>query len=439
MQTPPEAPARRDGLANIFRNLAWLVGGRGFSAVCSIAYLAILARSLGLKDFGHFSLIFGTAQALVAIAGFQSWQTMVRFGAGAVLERDWPRFARLTWFCGSVDVAGAIMGCTIAAVLFYGLGDALGVDERYVGMGFAFCCAMVWARMTTPNGIVRVRDRFDIGSYVEAVVPAGRLIGATIILLTEASVGRFLFVWASVELLSAVLYWIAVGRLTPRGQPLVRPAPYREIIAENPGIRGFFGATYVLASLEALSKQGPLLAVGYVLGTSAAGLFRFADQLSQGVGRLSQLVAPAIFPELAKAHSGRQVDEIRRLVSRVSLIAGVSGIVVLILVAALGKPALLLIGGEAYVDAYPILIAGALAASLTLAGSSFEPVLLARGDSVRAMVIRAASLVCLGAALAVLLPIRGALGAAEAMVVAALFYYALSLAAVRREPRGPAN
>ena len=81
MQPPQEPAQRRDGLSNILRNLAWILGGKGFGAVCSFFYLAILARSLGLKDFGHFSLIFGTAQALVAVAGFQTWQTLVRFGA----------------------------------------------------------------------------------------------------------------------------------------------------------------------------------------------------------------------------------------------------------------------------------------------------------------------------------------------------------------------
>jgi O-antigen/teichoic acid export membrane protein len=71
----------RNGLLNIVRNLAWILGGKTFGAICSLVYLAVLARSLGLRDFGHFSLLFGTAQALVAIAGFQTWQTLVRFGA----------------------------------------------------------------------------------------------------------------------------------------------------------------------------------------------------------------------------------------------------------------------------------------------------------------------------------------------------------------------
>tara|TARA_R110000765_G_scaffold421885_1_gene528439 strand:+ start:1024 stop:1176 length:153 start_codon:yes stop_codon:yes gene_type:complete len=50
-----------------------LIGGKGFGAIYSLIYLAILSRTLVIKDFGHFSLIFATGQAFVAIAGFQSW------------------------------------------------------------------------------------------------------------------------------------------------------------------------------------------------------------------------------------------------------------------------------------------------------------------------------------------------------------------------------
>ena len=69
-------------------------------ALCGLAYLAIITRSLGLKGFGHFSLIFGTAQALIWIVGFQSWRTVVRYGAPYVHAKDWLAFGRLNHVLG---------------------------------------------------------------------------------------------------------------------------------------------------------------------------------------------------------------------------------------------------------------------------------------------------------------------------------------------------
>ena len=140
----------RNGLLNIVRNLAWILGGKTFGAICSLIYLAVLARSLGLRDFGHFSLLFGTAQALVAIAGFQTWQTLVRFGARHRLDDNEGAFGRLIWFCTFADLAGAVTGCAIAALVYYGFGSLLELNPQYIDLGFFFACALIWARLTTP-------------------------------------------------------------------------------------------------------------------------------------------------------------------------------------------------------------------------------------------------------------------------------------------------
>ncbi|MGN6496451.1 MAG: lipopolysaccharide biosynthesis protein [Tsuneonella sp.] len=392
-QPPPAAP--RDGLSNIFKNLAWLIGGKGFGAICSLVYLAILARTLGLKDFGHFSLVFGTAQALVAVAGFQTWQTMVRFGAPSVLTRDWPHFGRLSWLCGAFDAGGAVAGCMIAAVVFYGFGHTLGISPKYVDTGFAFCCAMMWARMTTPNGIVRVLDRFDVGSYVEAVVPLGRLIGSLVIILVGATVGRFLFVWAFFDLLSAALYWLAAWKLVPEALRLMHFGHWKLTMRENPGLAKFFGVTYGASTLDAFYKQGPLLAVGYFLGTSAAGLYRFADQLAQGISRFSQLIARAVFPEFALAHVAHEAHAFRKLVWQGTLMAGVGGLVVPVTALLFGKPVLELMGGDPFVRAAPVLLPLAIGAAFELASVTYEPVLYSTGHATYPLIARALSVAAL--------------------------------------------
>ena len=126
MEEDRTGPRRRGGLLNIFKNVAWLMGGKGFGAICSIAYLAILSRSLGLKDFGHFSLIFATGLALVAVASFQTWQTVVKFGAEPSRLKDWRSFGRIVWLCGAIGLACgtgsgllATMGTGLALVILW--------------------------------------------------------------------------------------------------------------------------------------------------------------------------------------------------------------------------------------------------------------------------------------------------------------------------------
>lgn len=425
MEQPLPAEERRNGLKNIGRNLAWILGGKGFAGVVSLVYLALLSRSLGVKDFGHFSLIFGTAQALVALASFQTWQTVVRFGAGPALHGNWPRLGRLAALCATIDGAGAIIGCLVAAVLFYGFGPLLELNPEYVHMGFAFNCALLWARSTTSNGIVRVLDRVDVASYVEAVVPTGRLIAALLIVfVTGASVGKFLFAWAFFDLLAAVLYWFAAWRLAPQSISKANFLRWREAFRENPGIGGFFGITYANSSLDALYRQGPLLLVGLLLGTSAAGLYKLADQLAQGIGTLSALVARAVFPEFALSSMAGDPHAFRKMVRQVSAIAALGGLVVTLTALLFGETVLGIIGGEAFVRGAPVLVPLAMAASFALAAVGFEPMVLSTGHASYAVIARSVSVLVIGAGIA-LFSVYGPVGVGWAVALGMAVFYAV--------------
>lgn len=433
-QTGHAEDSRRGGLLNILRNVAWLMGGKGFGAICSIAYLAILARSLGLKDFGHFSLIFATGLALVALASFQTWQTVVNFGAEPAHRKDWRSFGRLVWLCGAIDVTGAVVGTLVAVVVYYGLADVLELNPEFVDMAFWFNVALLWSRMTTPNGIVRVLDRFDLGTYVEAVVPAGRLAASLAIILLGPTIGLFLFAWAFFDLLAGVLYWVVAWRLVPEALSRQTFGHFRETLVQNPKVPRFFGITYASSTLDAIYKHGPVLAVGFLLGTSAAGLYRLADQAGQGIGRVSGMLTRAIFTEFAVARTTQSIERFRKMVRQMTLISALGGITVTLIAIFLGEPLLRLIGGEAFVPGSVILIPLAVAASFELASVAYEPMLYSTGHAHYPLAIRMIAVIVLGLGILILSPM-GPIGVAISVACGMGVLWMLMSLAVRQVMR----
>ena len=341
-------PSEQTPLRRIAANTAWLLGGKGVGGLLSLVYIAILTRSLGLKAFGHFSLIFGTSQALIAIAGFETWRIVVRYGAEHVHKKDWAAFGRLCMFAGMLDIAGAMAGTVLAWIVFFKFNHLLHLNPSMVAAAFWFNVAAVWTLVSAPTGIVRALDRFDVATYVEAVVPAGRLIAAVAILLAGATLVRFLIAWAAIDLVEAALYWIMARRLCPRAVRLAYSAGWRQALRENARITRFFWVTYAGATLDAALKQGPLLAVGYFTGTKAAGLFRLARQLAQSLGKLAGLLTRAVYAEIARARVASEAHEFRRLVYRTTLLAGVGGVVVVLLALLFGGTLMDLLGGDAF-------------------------------------------------------------------------------------------
>lgn len=421
--------AEKSPLARIFANMAWLLGGKGFGAICGIAYLAILTRSLGLKDFGHFSLIFGTAQALIAIAGFQTWRVVVRYGSEHVHRQDWDKFGRLGMLCGLIDAIGAVVGCLLAGGIIFGFSKVLDLNPAYIDMAFWFCVAMVWALVSAPTGIVRALHRFDMAVYVEALVPILRLAAAVGIWWTGPSVARFLIAWAAIDLIEAAAYWLMARKLCPQAVRLSNLKRWREAISENPGVERFFLVTYMGATLDAVMRYGPLLAVGGLVGTRSAGLYRLAAQLTQSMSKMSTLLTRAVYAEVARVRVASATAEFRKLAMQTSLGAGIAGAVVVGIALLAGRQLLTLIGGEEFRDGATILVPLAVAASFELASVAFEPVLHSTGRARLSLIARLLAVAGLGLGILALQGF-GAIGIAWAVAIGgAMGYLAMGLMA----------
>jgi O-antigen/teichoic acid export membrane protein len=243
-----------------------------------------------------------------------------------------------------------------------------------------------------------------------------------VIWLTGPSVIRFLLAWAVVDLIEALLYWIVARKLCPQAIRLRNLRDWRRARLDNPGIGRFFLITCGNAALDAVLKQGPLLAVGYLVSTSAAGLYRLAAQLSQGLGKLSTLLMRAAYAEINRARVAANTADFRKLVLHTSLLAGGAGAVVLLLAALFGRQLLELIGGAEFRPAYAILIPLTVAACFELASVAFEPVLHSTGRARLALVARLAGLGAMVAGIAFFI------GSAEAEQVA--FAVALGAAVI---------
>jgi O-antigen/teichoic acid export membrane protein len=422
-------------LGRVFSNVVWLLGGKGFGAICSLVYLGILTRSLGVKGFGHFSLIFGTSQALIALAGFQTWRVVVRYGAEHVHKKDWGAFGRLGMLCGLLDVVGAIVGCGVAYLAFYQFADALDLNRKLIDTAFWFNIAAVWAVVSAPTGIVRALDRFDVAVYVEAMVPLLRLGAAVAIWLNEPSLAKFLLAWAIIDLMETAAYWAMAKVLCPEAVQLRNLKGWRQALAENPGVGRFFMITYAGATLEAITRHGPLLAVGFFVGTSAAGIYRLAHQLAQGLSKFSSLLTRAVYAEVARARVVAKAADFRKLALQTARIAGASGALVVTLAILLGEQLVVLLGGEAFRITQVILVPLVLAASLELAGVPFEPVLHSAGRARQSLIARTLGVAALSVAVLLLVEEHEGVGAAWGVVIGSLVNYLVMGLMARRTLR----
>ena len=417
----PVVPNRlRRAMTAAARNLGWLVAGSGFRAICSLIYLAICARVLGLEDFGRFALINSAAQALALIVGFQSWQIVVQFGVAHQARGDTPALHRLLRACSLLDIYSAVIGCALGAWILLTWGKDMGIKPGLMRDTMIFLVVQLVTIRSMPLGLLRLKDQFSLAAVADSVTPVMRLVGAVFVAAVVPTVKGFLYAWMVAELLTAVAYWVIVARTEDLRAIIRSRAPRRTILAENPNLPRFALSSNLTATLSLSGKQLPLLMVGGTIGTEAAGAFRLAAQLAQAMAKLSQLLTRAAFPEIVRAIRDATARAITRMLGRMLLVSVGAALVIMALVAMLGQWLLIIVGGPEFAGAYPILLWLAGAGCLDLATVGFEPVLLALHRSFTALVIRLVAVAVMVGAALWLLESHGAVGAAMAVFAGSL-------------------
>lgn len=426
--------AAGDGFARILANTGWLLGGKGVGAVLSLAYLAIVTRTLGVADFGRFALVLSAANVIKTLVSFDSWQIVVRYGQPHLTNEDGDALNRLLRFCILIDLASALAGGLIAAVIILLLSDLLGIGPDMGWQVWLFCVMMMVTIRSSPTGILRLFDRFDSAAFAETMIPVGRMIGAAVALAVMPDISGFLIAWAFAELLCAISYWqlaLKVGRGRIGNWRAGRALDAR---GENPGIIGFLTATNLQTSLSSIGQQVAVLIVGAFVGPAGAGLYRLANQLANSLTKISSLLSRSIFVELSRTGSQGK-EALSALFQRTNRLALAAGAVIIFLIVTIGHPLLGLIAGDDFLPAYPLLLMLGIAACIDLIGVSYRPLLMATdrvGLSLRITFITTLLLLALQSAL---LPLYGTNGAAMANIAAALAGFAMMGLASRRAMR----
>lgn len=444
--TPPasDPPVRADSahgavFARMGRNIAWLLGGRGFAGIVSTLYLAVAARALGPHGFGLFTLVLAYGQAIANLVQFQSWQSVIRYGTTHIASGRGDRLARLLGFTATLDFASAIGGAALAAAGVVVAGPLLGWSAAEELRASLFGAALLLSIGATPNGMLRLGDRFDLITYTEAVGPVARLAGACIAWGSGGGIDGLLAVWASAALLQSAAAWAMAMRFA-RMRPAFGRAALAQALAENPRIGRFMLLTNGSASLSMLWQQLGVLAVGGVAGATAAGGFRLAAKLAKSLAKPVQQIARVLYPELARLIASEDHATLVRVVRRVSWIAAALGLGIVAVTGFGGGLVLDLVAGKAFRFAHPFLFLLGIAAAIDLSGFAFEPLLNAHGRAGRVLVTRAIGAAAYVLLLGLLLPTIGTMGAAFAAIGASLaMRVRLGLMARRMLRRMPAT
>lgn len=368
-------------VARIYGNLGRLLGGKAGAGVLSLAYMVIAARALGRADYGVLVLVHTYVLTVAGIIEFPGWHAVVRYGAETLARGDAPRLTRLMAYAGGVELACGVLAVAAAAALAPLVGPELGWPPDAVAFALPYSLAALATVRATPAGYLQLKGRFDLLGAHSLVAPLTRLGGAAVAAAAHAGLRGFLVAW----LVAALAEWASMWVL---GIAIARGRHCRQHLAgglaavprENPGLWRFMWGANTDVTLSELAGRLTPLAIGWLLGPAAAGVFAVAQRATAVIAQPAQLLGQASYAELAHlAAAGRGGAAMRRALVRAILLALAAAAPVCLGLALFGERLAVLIGGAGFAAAGAVMTWLALGRAAQLAAPPLSAALMAFG------------------------------------------------------------
>jgi len=406
-------------LHRVLANAGTLLGGRTVNAVVGLAYIALTARGLGKELMGVIVLINAFSQFLGEVAKFQSWQTLLQYGASALLQNDRPRFQQVLRFTILLDSLGAAVGVTLGVVGALLFGHFLGWPAELSPAAACYALSIAVMDSATSVGLLRLFDRFRFLAAEQAVSSAVRLVGCALCFTLHAPIEAYLASWAA-GTVAAFLYVNGVALWDLNRRQLLKGFTFRGPLSEGlPGIWRFAWATNFSGTIDTAFSQVITLVVGSVLGPGQAAMWRVGRQVADGMAKPAKLLVPALYPELAKMRATGGEDAMRKLSRQIGLIGGgVAGLLLLVSIL-FGAHILAIVMGPAFAAGASIMNWQVAAAAIGVLAMPLEPMLVSLGKAGLALRVRAVVCAVYLAALVPLIRAAGLNGAGAALVAVA--------------------
>ena len=419
-------------LRSVLKNFGVVLRGRGIAAVFSVSAMGLMANALSATDFGLVILLHTYIMVVRGALDFRTFEAIVRFGIPLNDSGDRAGLRSLLRSTLFIDLASTLLATFLAITAVPLAGHFLHWDSQMMAWAGAYSLVILATANGTPNGILRIYDRFDALSVQFTVGPALRFAMVAAAWALDAPKPVFIIAWGS-AFVAGHVYMFVRGLIELRAQmntSLWSGFSLSEVRGRGGEFWKFIGVVYWQTNIDLLPKHVSVLLAGSLLGPASAGLFRLAREFSTVLTQPAMMLREVLFPALTRSFHAED-GNIRSVPFKTAWFAGAVGLVFVILSIFFGGD-LLGIVGEEYVAASTLLSLLLLAASFDLASASLRAAAYATGRAGSILRIHILGIITYLGLFFVLTPLTGLLGPGLSALLASLLSLVLTIRLIAR-------
>ncbi len=343
-------------LGMVIRNSGHLFSGNTIGTALSLVQSIFAAKLLGVVDVGVLGVVTVFASTVNRLFSFRMGELVVKYMDQYRAEGRPDRAAAVVKAAALVESLTSLLAFGML-VLLTPLAAALFAKDPSTTPWFLIYGLIIPGNLCTETstGVLQVARRFraqaaiNIGqSVLTAVIIVGAFIfnGNMLVVVLAYTLGKLILgigpmvlAWDSLGDIYGAGWWRASLKLLP---------PRKELVS-------FALSTNLSATLNMIVRDSELLWVGFFLTTRDVGYYKIALAIINLVVAPINPLISATYPELSRSVAEKSWAQLRRLLRRVTILAGGWSVAVSLGLLVFGNWVILLYGAE-YLPAYPALM-----------------------------------------------------------------------------------
>lgn len=401
-------------------NIGHMLSGNAVSTVFALISLAVAMRALGPAAYGVLALVISYARLVDRVVRFESWQPLIKYAASVEGADATAQLRQLYGFGLRLDLAACTLAALITVALAYAAQPIFGLGQEAFGLILIFSLSLLLNPIGMPTAVLRLAGKFKTIAYVQSTGNLLRIGLCFYGLWNDGSLIYFAWVWAGCQAFTTLVF-LTLGLIELRRQRIGNPftVSCKGVTDRFPGIWGFAWSSNLSMTIRSSANDLDVLIVGWLSDPTSAGIYYFAKRFAKAVQQVNVQVQAVLYPDVARLWVQGAYRKFVQAISQIQwFLAGVF-LVALIGIWLLG-PLLIRLGpGAEYLAALPMLLVQIIAVGITTHAAPSRTALLAMGRQAAVLRTVIVGVLIFHAALFLLVPRIGAMGANVAHIILA--------------------
>lgn len=345
-------------IRRVVKNSGYLFSATGVSAVLSMVQSILVARLLGVTDFGILGTIILFTSVVNKFASFRMSELVVKYVGQYTVEGDERRAAAVFKSAGILETFTSIFAFGLLWLLAP-LGARFIAQDETTTYWFILYGLIVLANFMAESstGLMQIFDRYKVIAGItvaQSILTLGLIV---VVYFNQGGLFEVVLAYMGGKIVGALA--LAIGAIilaTDRWGSRWWLAPIGMLRGQTRELVRFAVSTNISATINLVNKDGELLWVSALTGPTGAGYYKLALSLANLIQLPVSPLPQATYPELSREVAGKNWGNLRYILRQGSLLAlsysAAAGVFLLIF----GKPLISFFYTAEFLPAYPALV-----------------------------------------------------------------------------------